>query len=338
MIRAGRLLARLLAMVSVTLLLWLGAAGNSAHAAEGTPAGWDKARATEGATIGKMHLRWEPGLSDEAETLVKLAPGWWSEIEQSLAGDVDDTVEIVFVTHAGRVAEASGMPRWVAGVAHPPSGEILIAQHGPDGAPTNLEDLLKHEMAHVILHRAVGGRPLPRWFHEGVAESYTGGISLSRAQTLASAVFGPGVPDLERLEANFHGQDGPAASVAYAAARDLVSFLRSYDGKGLALRQVLTEMDNGHKLEVAFIRAYDRGLEELVAQWRSELPGRFVWYPLLASGGLPLTLVAPFILIAWIRRRRYYHRGLERLAAQEAAAMQATQQFRRAQPALGGAV
>lgn len=292
-----------------------------AHATEGTPAGWDTSLATEGARLGPMHLRWEPDLRDEGEALAEVAPTWWSEIESSLAGDVDDHVEIVFVSHAGRVADASGMPRWVAGVAHPPSGRILIAKHGPDGAPTNLEELLKHEMAHVVLHRATGGAELPRWFHEGVAESFTGGVSLARAQTLASAVFGPGVPDLEHLEERFHGDDGPAVAVAYAASRDLVSFLRSHDGTGMRLRQVLTEIESGRRFEVAFIRAYGHGLEELVAEWRAGLPARFVWYPMLASGGLPFVLVAPLIFVAWVRKRREYRRGLARLAAADAAAL-----------------
>ena len=312
--------ARVVAAIGLVLALWL-AVPSSAGATEGTPRGWDTSRATEGATLGPLHLRWEPALDDEAEALVAAAPLWWSEIETALAGDVDDHVEIVFVSHAGRVAEASGMPRWVAGVAHPPTGRILIAKHGPDGAPTNLEELLKHEMAHVVLHRATGGAELPRWFHEGVAETFTGGVSLSRAQTLASAVFGPGVPDLEHLEARFHDDDGPQVAVAYAASRDLVSFLRNYDGSGIRLRQVLTEIELGRRFEVAFIRAYGHGLEELVAEWRAGLPARFVWYPLLASGGLPFVLVAPLILVAWVRKRREYRRGLARLEAADAAAM-----------------
>lgn len=322
----GRALGRLLAAFGLLLALWLGGP-SVASATEGTPTGWDTDLATEGARLGPMHLRWEPSLHDRAEELATVAPQWWSEIEASLAGDVDDHVEIVFVAHAGRVAEASGMPKWVAGVAHPPTGQILISQHNPDGSPANLEELLKHEMAHVILHRATGGAKLPRWFHEGVAESFTGGISMARAQTLASAVFGPGVPDLEHLEARFHGDDGPSVAVAYAASRDLVTFLRDYrtggDATGVRLRQLLTEIELGHRFEVAFVRAYGHGLEELVASWRAGLPGRFIWYPLLASGGLPLTLVAPFIVVAWVRKRREYHRGLERLAAADAAALQA---------------
>lgn len=314
--RLGRWLATLL----MVLGLWLGAAG-AASATEGRPTGWAVEQATSSIRVGRLVLNYEPDLEDSAQFLAERAPAWWAEIEADLAGDVDDDVEITFVANAGRVAEASGMPHWAAGVAHPPTGEIIIARHGPDGAPSNLEELLRHEMAHVILYRAVGGgdngAALPRWFHEGVAESFNGTLSFGRAQTLASAVFGPGVPDLEHLEESFHGTDGPQASVAYAASRDLVEFLRAYDITGMRLRQVLTELRAGHRFEVAFIRAYGVSLEELVVQWRRGLPGRFVWYPLAASGGLPFILFAPLVGVAWIRRRRAVRRGYQRLEHQD---------------------
>jgi hypothetical protein len=314
--RRSRVLHWLATFVMV-MGLWLGAA-SAARATEGRPTGWAVEQATAVVRVGRLELRYEPDLAESAQMLAERAPLWWSEIETELAGDVDDTLQVTFVEHAGRVAEASGMPHWAAGVAHPPSGEILIARHGPDGAPTNLEELLRHEMAHVVLYRAVGaseggGDALPRWFHEGVAESFNGTLSFGRAQTLASAVFGPGVPDLEHLEESFHGTDGPQAAVAYAASRDLVEFLRAYDASGMRLRQVLTELRQGHRFEVAFIRAYGVSLEELVVQWRQGLPGRFMWYPLAASGGLPFFFVAPLVAIAWIRRRRAVRRGYQKL-------------------------
>lgn len=301
-----------LAGIVMVLALWLGAAG-AARATEGRPTGWDVERATEVVRVGRLELRYEPALADSAQMLAERAPAWWSAIETELAGDVDDDLRVTFVEHAGRVAEASGMPHWVAGVAHPPSGEIIIARHGPDGAPTNLEELLRHEMAHVVLHRAVGGHEVPRWFHEGVAEAFNGTLSFGRSQTLAAAVFGPGVPDLERLEESFHASEGPQVAVAYAAARDLVEHLRAYDATGMRLRQVMTELRAGRRFEVAFIRAYGVGLEELVAEWRQGLPGRFIWYPLAASGGLPFIFVAPLVAIAWLRRRRAVRRGYQRL-------------------------
>jgi hypothetical protein len=274
-------------------------------------------RATSQIAIGKVVLRYEPQLADDAEALAARIPGWWSEIERPLALDVDDTLRIAFVDHAGRVAEATGMPHWVAGVARSETGDIVIARHGPDGAPTDLEHLVKHEMAHVALHRASGGADVPRWFHEGVAENMAGGVSFARAQTLASAVFGPGVPDLDKLEAYFGGDDGPDVAVAYAAARDLVGFLRSQGEDGVKLRQALSELRRGESFEAAIAHAYKQPLGELVQSWRAGLPGRFVWYPMLASGGLPFALVFPLVLVAWVRRRRLLRRGWARLQAEE---------------------
>jgi hypothetical protein len=313
--RWGRVRA-LVSAVLVALVLSLFAP--LAHASTGRAEGFSVEQATSTHTIGRVTLRFEPDLADEAAMLAANIPAWWSEIERPLARDVDDTLTITFVDHAGRVAEATGMPHWVAGVARSETGDIVIARHGPDGARTDLENLLKHEMAHVVLHRASGGADVPRWFHEGIAETMAGGISLSRAQTLASAVFGPGVPDLDRLEENFHGDDGPEVAVAYAAARDFVEFLRAQGGDdGVKLRQTMSELRRGVPFETAVAHAFGKPLVELVSVWRGGLPGRFVWYPLIAGGGMPLALVFPLVVIAWVRRRRAVQRGWDRLAAED---------------------
>jgi len=320
--RAGRLAAIVLVVAMLFAIGW----SAPVQASTGRAEGFAVEQATSQILIGRVTLRYEPELADDAEALAARIPGWWSEIERPLARDVDDTIRITFVDHAGRVAESTGMPHWVAGVARSETGDIVIARHGPDGAPTDLEHLLKHEMAHVVLHRAAGGAELPRWFHEGVAESMAGGISLNRAQTLASAVFGPGVPDLGRLEENFYGTDGPEVAVAYAAARDLVEFLRAHDGRrrtpnldddGAALRQTFSELRRGETFEAAIAKAYGQSLDELVHTWRNGLPARFVWYPLLASGGLPLAMVFPLVLVAWVRRRRVLRVGWARLERED---------------------
>jgi hypothetical protein len=307
--------ARFWGVIALAVSLWLGAMG-VARADAGRPTGWATERASEEIVVGRLVLRYEPELADQAEALAETAPQLWSEVERPLAGDVDDRVVVYVLDHAGGVADATGMPRWAAGVADPDAGEIMIAMHGPDGAPTDLENLLSHEMAHVILYRATGGAELPRWFHEGVAESFASGISFGRAQTLAGAVFGRGVPDLDRLEKMFRG-DPEDVAVAYAASRDFVSFLRGRDPHGAELRQVMAELRAGHGFEIAFVRATGRGLGELSMQWRSDLPDRFVWYPLIATGGLPFFVLAPLVAVAWMRRRRAHRRGLERLEREE---------------------
>lgn len=306
-------------------LFGLWGAPQSARADVGEPAGWSTSLANQRITLGRTVLHYEPHLEDEAQSLARDIPQWWSEVEQRLATDLDDSLDIYFMDHAGQVAASTGMPQWVAGVAHSESGEIMIARHGPDGAPTTLEQLLKHEMAHVALHRATGGADVPRWFHEGVAEATEGGISLTRSQSLAGMIFGAGVPNFEELEKLFYGQDKTKVSAAYAASRDFVNFLQDYrrpDQQGEHtnnLRQLLTEMKAGHTFEAAFIRTYRIGLAELGMKWRQGLPGRFVWYPLLAGGTLPFALVFPLVIVAWFRRRKHYKAGIARLEAEEVA-------------------
>lgn len=311
-------LGRWLFPVLLALLAVIWAPLGVARAESGQPAGWEVTTATSEVVIGRVSLRYDPSLEDEALRLADYVPEAWSEIEKALAGDLDDRLTIYYVAHAGRIAEATGMPRWAAGVAHSESGEIMLAAHAPDGAPTDTDDLLRHELAHVALHRATGGHDLPRWFHEGVAESFGNEVDLLRSQTLAGAVYGPGVPALDQLDDNFHGTDAIAATVGYAAARDFVNHLRDRDGTGAGLRQVLSELRRGTGFEAAWIKAFGRSLAELDAEWRTGLSGRFAWFPVVSSGGLPLAALSPLLVVAAVRRRRHLRAGWERLAREDA--------------------
>lgn len=307
----------LIAGVLTALLLLLGAP-RMALAEHGRPISWELSDASQELTIGRARLRYEPGLEDAALELADALPAWWSEIEETLGRDLDDGLTIHLVSHAGMVARATGMPVWVSGVAHPPRGEIAISMHDPDGSRSDLESLLRHELVHVALHRATNGAELPRWFHEGVAESFANEINLLRAETLASAVFGSGVPGLDRMESDFRG-DARDASIAYAAARDFATWLRYHDPDEAQFRQLLSQLHNGRAFEQSFEDAYGRTLVELDSDWRSGLLGRFVWFPLLGSGSLPFLLVGPTVVFAWIRRRRRLNADWARLEAEDEA-------------------
>lgn len=299
----------------LTLML-VGLAPGSARAEEGQPIGWALDDASETLIKGRALFRYEPGLEGEVRELADELPQWWSEIERVLGSDLDDSVIIHVVSHSGMVARATGMPVWVSGVAHPPRGEIAIAVHDPDGSRSNLDTLLRHELVHVALFRASAGAKLPRWFHEGVAESIANEIDLLRAETLAGAVFGVGVPPVGELDAAFRG-DARQAALAYAAARDFATWLRYHDAGGVQFRQLFSQLRMGRGFETAVADAYGESLGTLDEQWHAGLLGRFVWFPLLGTGELPFLLLAPMIGYAWFRRRRQLAAGWARLDAED---------------------
>lgn len=301
-------------VLALVALLW---APNTAQAEHGDLIGWNLEGADHTLYVGRAVIRYEGAAADEALDLAEDLPAYWSEIEEALGRDLDNELTIHVVTHAGQVAKATGMPTWASGVASPSRGEIAISLHDPDGSRSDLDTLLRHELVHVALFRATDGAELPRWFHEGVAESIANEVSLMRAETLAGAVFGPGVPALDQLEAAFHG-DAQQAAIAYAAARDFATWLRYHDPDEAEFRQLLSQLHNGRAFEQAVEDAYGVPLAELDRDWRAGLFGRFVWFPLLGSGSLPLLLVGPVVGFAWFRRRRRLKRDWARMEAQEA--------------------
>lgn len=295
---------RKLASFGVAILVALLMLGSgSARAEIGQVQGWDLSQASEALVQGPVSLRHAPQLREEAQSLLKHIPSWWAELEEELGQDVDDQLTIHFVTHAGQVAAATGMPKWVAGVANGARGEIAIAYHSPDGSRSDLASLLRHEMAHVALRRAVQGASMPRWFHEGVADSLGADIDLGRANTLAAAAFGVGIPPLEQWDYALMSQ-GEAVSNAYAASRDFVKHLRYYDDEGQRFRRLISRLAKGERFERAVSLSYPKALAGLFEEWNDSLRDRFFWYALMASSSLPMMLCAPLLVVAWRKKKK----------------------------------
>ena len=59
--------------------------------------------------------------------------------------------------------------------------------------------------------------------------------------------------------------------------------------------------------------------QELDREWRSGLMGRFMWFPIVSSGGLPMIFAVPLVGVAAARRRRALRAGWARLEAEDAA-------------------
>ncbi len=306
--RTSPRLKRAHAWLALCTWAWLATFAGAAHA-----------RPLEGLdlhTLGAIRLHAEPNLEGEAQALLPMLPELWWQVEQVFAVELEDTLDITLVKHASTVAQASGMPDTVAGVAQPAKGTLMVALHGPDGRPTSLPSLVRHEMGHVALHRATAGAALPRWFHEGVAEAVEGTANLGRLEDLARAYYGPGVPALAELSDTIRSDDAHDVARGYATARDFGLYARGGE-RALAFRQLMTRLREGDDFESAIAAAYGQPLAELETAWRADMRARLLYYPFLGGGLLPGALMLPLVWLAWRRKRKHYHQGLERLRAVE---------------------
>jgi hypothetical protein len=197
---------------------------------------------------------------------------------------------------------ATVVPPWVSGYAVGEQGVIvLLPGRVPSYPDSSLADLLAHEVAHVMVARAAGGRPLPRWFHEGMAmiAGLSWGFDDRSRLTLALLVDRP--VSLAELDDRFAGGQSEV-NRAYAISGAFVRDLFDRYGQGVAAR-LLREVAAGHTFAEAFRVATGVPLAAAESDFWSRQTFWYRWVPVLTSSAALWMIVTALALWAMKRRR-----------------------------------
>ncbi|HEX7547129.1 MAG TPA: hypothetical protein VF368_10400 [Gemmatimonadaceae bacterium] len=224
-------------------------------------------------------------------------------------------VRVFIMPDAARFHDAIGpsAPEWGAAVAMPEEGRIVMQGSSAGSAAGDPRATLRHELAHLALHEAVG-ELAPRWFDEGYASFAAG--ELARDDILATniALAFTGVPPLDSLDSFFAGGEA-RAQTGYALARGAVAEIAALDPvRGLSL--FFPQWRETRSLDQALRKAYGVTEAGFESRWRASTRRRYGALALFAdvtfAALLFLAVIAPF----WIIRRR---RDRLRMAAMRAA-------------------
>ena len=191
---------------------------------------------------------------------------------------------------------------WTAGFATGDAGLIvLFPSRSPAYPHDTLEDVLRHEVAHVLISRAAGGRPVPRWFHEGLAVAVERPWRLGDRSRLASEViFGPRLTLIEIDDLFSGGQSAQSRGYALAAAvlRDLMN-----EYGATAPAEILRGLADGRSFDEAVVSVTVRPVVVVEAEFWNRQRTWTVWIPLLTSTTVLWLGVAGLAALA-VRRRR----------------------------------
>lgn len=214
-------------------------------------------------------------------------------------------IPVVLVPEEAPLARET--PAWIAGFATAGRAVILFPARTPSYPHDSFDQLLQHEVAHILIARAAGGRPVPRWFHEGVALAAERTWSIGdRAQFAIDVAFG-GTVAASSLDPLF---DGDLTSVrrAYRLSGLLVEDLRRAHGSDLPAR-VLAAMRAGLRFDAAFEASAGVSVDEASrAFWRRRRLWA-AWLPWLTTPAALWTLITLLALaaiarVAWRRAHR----------------------------------
>jgi hypothetical protein len=244
----------------------------------------------------------QPGLPPAANRLAA-GPRPWIESVMELVGLDAPGPDIRVVLAPESSPLARGAPAWVSGYTDGVSNVVvLLAERTPSYPDGGLEEVLAHEVAHVLIYRASGGRRVPRWFNEGLAMLAARSWRLRDQTELALGLLsGPRVP-LWKLDDLFQG-DRRQVEHGYALSGTLVQDLLERYGSAVP-RIVLARVARGDTFDEAIRGATGATLLEVGEAFYARQATLKRWIPILTSTAVLWFGISLLAIVAGIRRRR----------------------------------
>jgi len=201
---------------------------------------------------------------------------------------------------------------WAGGHAHADLGVVLVAIPPGAGQATEMERLIPHELAHVMLYRWLGDNyeKQPAWLIEGITSMVEVYRNPDYARALEIASANNTLIPFEDLCASFPADSG-SAYLAYAQSQSFVTYIR--DSFGISgLTRLTSTYSDGFECDLGATKALGASLNQLEARWRETVLGQNRGWAAFRNL-LPFLLLLGIVLFVpvWsaidmvIRRRKY---------------------------------
>lgn len=213
-----------------------------------------------------------------------------------------------------RAWAGASAPEWGAAVAFPARQRIVL--QGRYGAAADGDPMvtLRHELAHLALHEALGPSP-PRWFDEGYASYAAREWGRDEVLVTSFGLVWRGIPTLAGLDSGFY-EGAERAQRSYALAHRAVAELAGLDPtRGLGL--LFGHWQREGTFERALRRAHGMSSEDFEQYWKRRVRRQFGVLALAADLTVLSLILTVFLGPLWWQRRQKLRRRLERMREDE---------------------
>jgi hypothetical protein len=208
------------------------------------------------------------------------------------------------------------IPEWGAGVADSRAGVIIIPGYGGGRASTSdISRVLRHELAHIALHRYLSPNRIPRWFNEGYATWSASELDFAAEWQLRVAFAKGTAPPLDSLELMWPRATADAR-LAYLLSASVVAYLVRESGED-ALALFLQRWRSTQDIDQALATTYGLSIDQLETHWVKDVRERYGWFAVLAQSAVFMGGAAVLFLIMFAIRRRRDRKKLAFLRANE---------------------
>lgn len=275
---------------------------------------------------GWITFVYHPSIRERVQPLIAEAASVRTELTEWLGQPVLSEVRVAVARTPGEMTTLAPhnapYPDYAAGVAYGEIGLVLLTiKPVHPNSHHELSEVFRHELAHIALEDAVGGRAVPRWFNEGFAVMASGETSFVRWQTLMTATVSDNLLTLPQMERTFPSDENEA-NIAYAQASDVVRFLVRREEQH-RFRGLISRLRDGESMDSAMLNSYGEETATLEAEWREDVARRYTFWPVMFSGSFIWMGTLGLFVLGWRKKRRKAAATLARWEREEAAETEA---------------
>lgn len=249
-------------------------------------------------------------LKDISQEVLTIYPLVRDELETELKLKID-ILPMVVLTNRNDFKKIVSSD-FIIAFAMPDKKLIVIDTSRVYTKPFTLKTTLQHELCHLLLHRHVEKKNLPRWLDEGICQWVSGGISElmveHQERTLSKAVVSNRLIDINTLER--FPTDEQNLVLAYEESKSLIEFIEKKYGKE-GILSMLGYLKEGNSVNESISKALGLTIHELESLWHADLKKKHTWFLYLSNNIYTIlfafaTLVMIYGFIRFLKRKREY--------------------------------
>ncbi len=219
--------------------------------------------------------------------------------------DIAAKVEVYVTSSAAEFDQLVGshLPDWSVACAIPDQNLIVLKSPDQFHYRKNLDEVLRHELAHIFLGYYTAEYRLPLWMNEGFAVWFSEKWGWGERILVARAVLTGSIFSLNQID-SLHFFQESKAQLAYALGFLAVSHLEAEYGEG-AFRRVLDHYSQTRDWNQAFLAVTGLNYAGFENEFEQMARKRYNWVTILVDSPLLWTgLALLFVLLYFVKRRR----------------------------------
>lgn len=222
-------------------------------------------------------------LGGASKEVAEIYLGIKEEIEGIFGWKLDLRPTVLLINDSRSFRRMAESPLTVAFAV--PSRNLIVIDHSKMRThPFDLENTLKHELCHLLLHRHIKGPILPRWLDEGVCQWASGGvldiiIDQKRSLLNRAILKGRFIP-LDYLQRGFP-RSKDSLLLAYEESKSFVEHIIGRSGKE-GILSVLSQMKRDEGVHAAILHSLSIPLDRLEEEWHQSLREKVTWFTYLS--------------------------------------------------------